>query len=52
MREFIQNRIIADNEDQAAVMIRKKHNEINGSLHIKRVDRGYNWYEYCIEIKE
>ena len=50
--KYIQSRIKAPSSDIAAVKIRDKHNEYEGSLHIKRVNTAKDTYEYNLELKE
>lgn len=48
--KFIQNRIKVDSSDTAALKIRRKHDEGQGSLHIKETTNGM--YEYTPELTE
>lgn len=48
---FIQGRIRASSPDEAAMKIRRKHNEYKGELRIKRVYFD-DWYEYYLTLSE
>jgi len=51
VRYFVQNRIFANNEDQAAMLIRDQHREYEGKLTI--ISQSHilsNWHEYMLEL--
>ena len=49
MRWFMQGRVFADNEDEAALLVRRAWGE-HGRLNLKCVAPELSWYEYLVKI--